>query len=60
MNEDNDLVQMARTMIKSYGGDAPATVECRIESYSRAGNRERAAFWRGVAEAIREVEAGWL
>jgi hypothetical protein len=60
MNEDGDLVQMARTMIKSYGADALATVERRIEGYSRAGDGDRTVFWRGVAEGVREIDGGSL
>jgi hypothetical protein len=60
MNEDDDVIQMARTMIKSHGANALATVECRIEGYSAAADRDRAVFWRGVAEAVREIDDGWL
>ena len=59
MNDDDEVVQMARTLIVSYRDGALVISERRAECCSCAGDRDGLAFWRGVAEAIREIEAGW-
>jgi hypothetical protein len=54
---DLNATQVARMMIRSFGGRAAAIMDRRAEDHVRAGEEEGADFWRRVAQAVREIEA---
>jgi hypothetical protein len=57
MEDERDIAEVARMMIRSFGDRAVAIMDRRAEDHIRAGEAEGADFWRRVAHAIREIEA---
>ena len=53
---DLNATQVARMMIRSFGGRAGAIMDRRAEDHIRAGEEEGADFWRRVAQEVREIE----
>jgi predicted anti-sigma-YlaC factor YlaD len=57
MDQDSDVVQVARAMIARFGLDAAAIIDGRVESHLSACESEGAELWRRVAEAIRALQS---
>jgi len=57
MEDEPNIAQVARMMIRSFGHRAAAIMDQRAEDHVRAGETEGADFWRRVARAIRDIEA---
>jgi hypothetical protein len=56
MEEDPNIIQVARVMFKSFGLHAAILMEERADDHLRTGDVESGDFWWRVAEAIRELE----
>jgi hypothetical protein len=56
MEDDPNIIQVARVMFKSFGMQAALLMEERADDHLRTGDVESGDFWWRVAEAIRELE----
>lgn len=53
---DPDILRVARRMIEQHGQRAAWQAEARAAELSRHGQRDAAAVWRRIAEAIRAIQ----
>ncbi len=53
----DDIHEIARTMIKHYGSDAPSLMETRACNCRRHGEPASAAFWLRVAAEAKKLQA---
>jgi hypothetical protein len=56
MEDDPNIIQVARVMFKSFGTQAVLLMEERADDHLRTGDIESGDFWWRVAEAILELE----
>jgi hypothetical protein len=53
---DRDILRAARRMIEQHGERAVSHAEARAAELMRHGQRDAAAVWRRIAEAIRAIQ----
>ena len=53
---DSDILRAARHMIEQHGQRAAWQAETRAVELMRDGQRDAAAVWRRIAEAIRAIQ----
>jgi hypothetical protein len=53
---DSDILRAARRMIEQHGERAASQSEARAAELMRHGQRDAAAVWRRIAEAIRTIQ----
>lgn len=58
MEEDVDILEVARAMLAAYGAEAVAVMLERAVEHLRAGEHEGAEFWHRVARAIQRMIGG--
>jgi len=56
MSNAKTIIAVAREIIARYGADSAAATEKRAQENARVGDRDAAAFWRRVTQAIRALE----
>jgi hypothetical protein len=58
VDDEHDIIEVARAMIATFGASAPAIVEERVLKHLEASEQEGADLWQRVADAIRKIERG--
>ncbi len=58
MEEDSDILAIARQLINRFGADAISIGEARAEAHRRAEESDGAEFWQRVADAVRTILTG--
>ena len=53
---DSDILRAARRMIEQHGQCAASQAEARAAGLMRHNQRDAAAVWRRIAEAIRAIQ----
>jgi hypothetical protein len=53
---DSDILRAARRMIEQHDQRAVSQAEARAAELMRHGQRDSAAVWRRIAEAIRAIQ----
>jgi hypothetical protein len=53
---DPDVLRAARRMIEQHGQHAASQAEAHAAALMRHGQRDAAAVWRRIAEAIRAIQ----
>ena len=56
MDDENDILHIAKYFLGRYGAAAPALMESRAGACAREGDADAAQLWRCIASEIRKVE----
>jgi hypothetical protein len=55
MSNARTVIAVAKKLMARHGGNAAALMDGRAQENARAGDRDAAAFWARVAQAIRAL-----